>query len=206
MEIRVTDNLGKMQLSRKSGREIIHADGLDLSYSLLDFWQWSGSDLVSNVTRGVLAEYIVACALGMDTAGTRDEWAAYDLQLPSGVKIEVKSAAYLQSWQQKTHSSIIFATPKTRVWCPETNEFSIESKRQADLYIFALLSHKDKSTLDPLNVNQWEFYVLPTSTLNSRARSQHSITLKTLCSLCESTSYTDLRQVVERILTQLTDK
>jgi hypothetical protein len=34
-----------------------------------------------------------------------------------------------------------------------------------------------------LNVKQWEFYVLPTSVLDQRTRSQHSITLKTLIGL-----------------------
>jgi hypothetical protein len=199
----VVDNLGQIQVKRKFGRESFHADGSNLSFSLLDFWQWSGSDIVSNVTRGVLAEYIVACALGIDTRGAREEWAAYDLQLPSGIKIEVKSAAFIQSWSQKQYSSIIFKTPKTQAWARETNEFSVETKRQADLYIFALLHHKEKATIDPLDVNQWKFYVLRTSDINARKRSQHSMTLKTLCGLCESSSYFELPEAVQKITAQM---
>lgn len=52
--------------------------------------------------------------------------------------------------------------------------------RHADVYVFALLKHQERDTLDPLNVAQWEFYVLPTRTLNERTRSQHSITLPSL--------------------------
>ncbi len=43
---------------------------------------------------------------------------------------------------------------------------NVERKRQADVYVFALLSHRDKATLDPLNVAQWEFYILPAAVLD----------------------------------------
>lgn len=38
--------------------------------------------LVSNATRGRLAEFIVAAGLKIDTSGVRDEWAASDLDMP----------------------------------------------------------------------------------------------------------------------------
>ena len=138
------------------------------------------SDLVSNVTRGKLAEFIVAKALGISTDGVRNEWDSYDLEMEDGAKIEVKSAAYLQSWHQEKLSSISFRVQKTRSWDSESNRLENEAKRQADVYVFAVLVHRDKPTVDPLNVNQWRFYVLPTRILDKRTRSQHSITLKTL--------------------------
>lgn len=49
---------------RRSGGERLCANGETLPFSLLDFWQWSVSDLVSNATRGRFAEFIVATALG----------------------------------------------------------------------------------------------------------------------------------------------
>jgi hypothetical protein len=49
--------------------------------------------------------------------------------------------------------------------------------------VFALLAHTDKPTVDPLNINQWEFYVLPTTTLDNYDRSEVSITLKSLDAL-----------------------
>lgn len=74
--------------------------------------------------RGVLAEYaedMVARALGIDTGGVRGEWAAHDLTPSSGVKIEVKSAAYIQSWAQKKPSTIAFNVRATRAWDADTN-------------------------------------------------------------------------------------
>lgn len=176
-------NLGRTVVTLKSGQESFHAHRQPFDFNLLEFWQWSTSDLVSNATRGRLAEYIVAKALDLDTTGIRNEWDAFDLLMPSGIKIEVKSAAYLQSWHQDKPSSVVFRVPQTRAWDPETNTQSADSMRQADIYVFALLHHMDKATLDPLNVEQWSFYVLPTCVLNARTRSQHSITLKSLQTL-----------------------
>jgi hypothetical protein len=49
--------------------------------------------------------------------------------------------------------------------------------------VFALLAHQEQATLDPLDLDQWEFYVLPTAVLDARERSQHSITLPSLKAL-----------------------
>jgi len=175
-------NLGRIEIRRKRGDEKLKSGAQDLGCSVPDFWKWSASDLVSNATRGRLAEFIVAKALGMPVNTTvRDEWAEYDLAGPGGVKVEVKSAAFLQSWHQDRPSSIQFVVPKTRAWDPNTNVLSAEPKRQAEVYVFALLKEREnKDKLDPLDVDQWEFYVLPTAILDARTRSQHSLTLKTL--------------------------
>jgi hypothetical protein len=148
--------------------------------TLADFWGWSASDLVSNTMRGVLAEFIVARALGVSTEGVRTEWDAYDLCLADGTTIEVKSAAYLQSWHQQELSTITFRIPKTRAWSADTGLYQTIVTRQAAVYVFAVLRHSDKATVNPLDVSQWRFHVLPTAVLNERARSQHSITLNTL--------------------------
>jgi hypothetical protein len=157
----MSTELGRREVARKSGTERLHNGGTDLGVDLRSFWQWSVSDLVSNVTRGRLAEYIVASALGAPTDGVRDEWAAFDLVTQAGVRVEVKSAAYIQSWHQVRLSSISFVTPMTRAWDAETGVQNLEAKRQADVYVFALLAHTDKATVDPLDVSQWRFYILP---------------------------------------------
>lgn len=173
---------GRLEAERRKGSEPIHDGGRALGYDLLGFWRWSVSDLVSNATRGRLAEYLVAIALGC-AEGVRDEWAAVDLVDPQGVTVEVKSAAYIQSWHQDRPSRIMFRYPKTRAWDPDTNRQAAVATRQAQVYVFALLAHRDPDTLDPLDVSQWEFYVVPTATLDQRKRSQHSITLKSLRTL-----------------------
>ena len=163
--------LGPIEVERCEPEEQFHDKGHPLGFDMLSFWQWSTSDLVSNATRGVLAEYIVARALGVSD-GVRDEWAAYDLRAADGTRVEVKSAAYIQSWRQNRPSRISFRVPKTRAWDRKSNRRSKEKKRQADVYVFALLAHRDQRTLDPLDVSQWEFFIVPTALLDNRTRSQ----------------------------------
>lgn len=193
-------NFGRIHSTPKRGDELFRLDGRDLGFNLRDFWSWNVSDLVSNTTRGRLAEFIVARALGVPTDDVRDEWGAFDLTTPTGIKVEVKSAAFVQSWSQQKLSTICFKVPETRAWDPETNRQGEVARRQADVYVFALLAHRDKETVDPMDVGQWRFYVLPTSVLDRRTRSQHSISLKTLENLSKGTvAYSDLAQSVEKV-------
>lgn len=145
------------------------------------------SGLVDNTTRGVLAEFIVARAVGAPTVGARDPWATFDLETPEGVKIEVKSSSYVQSWAQDRLSDINFGIAPSYAWDPEIGDFEGEPKRHADVYVFALLAHKNQSTIDPMDLDQWEFYVLPTAVLDKDFGSQKRITLKALKELTSKT-------------------
>jgi hypothetical protein len=184
--------------TRRTGTEPLHVNGRSLPYNLLAFWQWSCSDLVSNLARGRLAEFIVTTALDIDVGGVRNEWDAVDLTTRGGIKVEVKCAAYVQSWYQTRLSAIVWRTPRTHEWSAATNRLSAESRRQADVYVFALLHHQDKKTIDPLDLEQWCFFVLPTRVLDARTRSQHSITLKSLTVLVgEPVPYSGLSEAVK---------
>lgn len=201
----MTKQLSRIYPARRSGNEPLHSNGCPLGVTLLDFWRWSSSDLVSNATRGVLAEFIVASALGIKLDGVRDEWGAFDLITPEGISVEVKSAAYIQSWSQRNLSLITFRVPKTRAWNADTNVQEKEPRRQAQVYVFALLAHQDKASIDPLNVDQWRFFVLPTTVLDARTRSQHSITLRSLERLAgQAISYDKLREAVRRAVGEKT--
>ena len=74
--------------------------------------------------------------------------------------------------------------------------FAGVARRHAQVYVFALLGHTNKATVNPLDLDQWVFYVLPTAVLDGRARSQHSITLKTLEGLTAALGFGELRQAV----------
>ena len=192
------ENLDRIEIVRRSGNEPFRHEGSPLGFDLLSFWQWSFSDIVSNATRGILAEYIVARAIGVSDDNIRDEWAPYDLKTSSGARIEVKSAAYIQTWKQSRFSGIGFGVGKTRALIEGTNFYNPVTKRQADVYVFAVLVHKDKETLDPLNLSQWEFYVLPTYVLDDRQRSQHSISLNSLGKILGGhVVFRDLKDAIE---------
>jgi hypothetical protein len=106
-------NLGPIEVKRKTGNEAFQHQGEKQNFKLNDFWSWSTSDLIINVTRGLVAEFIVAQALNA-ADGVRIAWAPFDLQTPrpQRIKVEVKSAAYLQSWSQDNYSNIQFDIKK----------------------------------------------------------------------------------------------
>lgn len=177
----------------KSGHEPLTDQGQKTAFNLLDFWRWSVSDLLSNATRGRLAEFIVGTALGLSSENVRSEWDSFDLQDKDGVKIEIKSSAYLQSWHQNNFSKISFSIKPTRFWDPKTNLYSGEIKRQADLYVFCHLKHKDITSIDRLKMEQWDFYVVPTQQLDSLYPNQKSIGLGPLRKLVRPISYRELK-------------
>lgn len=169
----------RLNVSRKSGAERFRFADASLEFDWLSFWQWSASDLASNALRGRLAEFFVAQALGV-ADGVRAEWDACDLVTADGLKIEVKSASYLQTWRQSRPSAVSFSIRPTRFWSADTNRFDTECRRQADVYVFALLDHRDKATLEPMDLLQWAFFVLPTYVLNTRFPTQRTLSLSQL--------------------------
>ncbi len=153
--------------------------GDKLSFCILDFWQWNQSDLLSNNLRGHLAEFIVMKALGIEST-VREEWAPYDLITKEGINIEVKSGAYLQSWHQDKPSVISFGIAESFKWDKETGKYDTLQKRQSDVYVFCVFETQDKELANPLNLNQWTFYVIPTAVLNEKLGGQKTLTLGSL--------------------------
>lgn len=127
------------------------------------FLAWAYDDLLTNTTRGVLAEYIVAKACGVD-GKPRVEWNRYDLDI-DGIWVEVKSSAFVQSWTQTGPSKITFNICATKGWDEPTDTYAPSAQRSAHVYVFCLLNGKLGDAIDPLDVAQWTFFVLATKEL-----------------------------------------
>ena len=195
-------NLSKVLVEdRKTGQEgIFDGQGKTVA-TIQEYWQWAYSPLLGNTERGNFAEYLVAVALGI-ADNTRIEWDKYDLKSPSGITVEVKSSGYLQTWSQKKLSKPIFSIRPTMAWDYETNQYEETSKRQAEVYVFCIHNYKRKDEgLNPLDLNQWEFYVLPTKVLDETMPTQKTINLDRVKSLgAINASYGELRDVIEHCL------
>jgi hypothetical protein len=158
-----------------------------------DFWRFALGDLRMNNARGYLAEFIVATTLGLNDA-RRVEWDAFDI-LWNDITIEVKSSAYLQSWDQRRLSDIRFTGLKgTRFHA--RHDYDPAGKRfNAMVYVFCVqtaITHEEYRQLD---VGQWAFYVLPRTALKSRGYA--SIGLKSIMQLSGgSISLQELPRVV----------
>ncbi|MEH7384528.1 hypothetical protein V7147_03795 [Bacillus sp. JJ1521] len=150
--------------------------GTDLTIS--DFWKWGFSNLLTNSLRGIFAEFLVGAAIGALNQ-TRIEWDSYDLKYKDK-KIEVKSASYIQAWYKGTLSKVIFNIGPKKKYDYNTNTYSPEAVRNADIYVFCLLKEKNVEIVNPLDTSQWEFYVVPTIKLNQDYPQQKTISLSTL--------------------------
>lgn len=169
------NNLAEISVKPKKGNELFYNNNHSLSFDILEFWSWNQSNLFENRTRGILAEFIVAKALDIELQA-RVEWDDFDLISNNGRKIEIKSAAYIQSWNQKKYSIIKFNIA-------ESNRYKDKIERQSDYYIFCLFNVKDENLIDPMNLSQWIFYIVKTDTINARLKNQKTITLSSLLSL-----------------------
>jgi NADPH-dependent 7-cyano-7-deazaguanine reductase QueF-like protein len=173
----------------KTGEEYFCFQEKKQSFQLLDFWRWNQSNILDNTTRGILAEFIVKMALNIQSE-TRIEWDSFDLKTNDEVKIEVKSSAYIQSWGQKDYSKISFSINPAM----DANNLNGIKKRWADYYVFCVLTHKDQNTINPLNLDQWTFYVLQTSIIDEKCPTQKSISLASLIKLKPAIcNYEDLK-------------
>jgi hypothetical protein len=58
-----------------------------------DYWLWAYSDIIGNTNRGMLAQFIVARALG-DTRPALDTWAPYDVVAHDGTKVPLHTSSH----------------------------------------------------------------------------------------------------------------
>ncbi|GAA4831297.1 hypothetical protein [Kitasatospora terrestris] len=124
--------------------------------TVLDFWRYALPDLRTNTTRGLLAEFLVHRAVGAPDRNA--EWESFDVLAPCGLRIEVKTSAYLQAWGQSRLSTIRFSRLRGRTWSPGSGT-SPDPSYNADVYVFALHTARNHADYDPLDVGQWHFYV-----------------------------------------------
>ena len=164
--------------------------------TILDYWTWAYSDIMGNTERGVFAEFLVATALGIDNI-PRQNWLPYDLLYKKEIRIEIKSSAYLQSWEQEKLSNIIFGIKKSRSWDPNTNKLNDIVQRDSNLYVFCLYAEKEKSKANLLDLDKWEFYILPTKTINEKLQEQQTIGLTKLKSLSEPVPFDKIKEMID---------
>ena len=139
---------------------------LTLSTSESEFWKWFRPGLAENWMRGVVGEYWVTKAIGM-TDQIRKGWNTWDLETPDGIRIEVKTSGYRQSWHKSSDKMATpkFVVPKVSVKADESRGLRQAQYRPAHLYVFCFHKERDVAKLDPLDISQWEFYVVPTKML-----------------------------------------
>jgi len=159
--------------------------------TVLDFWRWAFGDLCDDDIKGIYAEWLVHKLLGIQTS-RRVSWANSDIITPGGTRIEVKSTAYLQSWKLLDERGELEANPRHAL---KTDDKSIRfsglmagdsiathgtgaANFKSDFYVFAFQCEKDFTKWNALDLNQWEFFLVPAHVLKKLG--SKSISLATL--------------------------
>lgn len=214
------------------GKEHLLLDGRELPYAMIDFWRWAYSELLRNTQRGVLAEYIVKSALECHGICTnediRSNFEPYDLIGPlikrrridvvnncteviesKPCRIEVKSAAYIQSWEPRSNKEprISFSIAPARV-PDETGDYKDDApmQRNSDVYIFAIYKARSKEE-NILGMNLWEFCIVKTSLLNEKFGNQKNITLSKIVENSEGGTlrFEEVGKVLERVCEEISN-
>ena len=171
------------------GREQLTFKDKELGSSVLDFWSWAYSDLIRNVNRGAFAEFIVLEAMNNQSGITpprtnfRVSMDAYDLLSPDGIRVEVKSSAYIQAWESEHPTRISFRIAPAKS-LDSSGNYSADSQycRHSDVYVFCVWTAMSREQ-NILDLSLWDFYVIATKTLDQKVPNQKTITFQSLLSL-----------------------
>jgi hypothetical protein len=131
------------------------------------------------------------------------EWDAVDLHY-GDKRIEVKSAAYVQSWSQSKPSKVIFDIAEKLAWDARTNTYAVERSRAADCYVFCLFNERDavRARETITNVELWQFYILSTEYINRTFVQTKAVALSRIQAGCEAVSFHDLKHIVDHVLAE----
>lgn len=197
-----------------TGEEQFTDNEQPIGISMLDFWKFECSNVYD--LQDEVSEFIVTSALGLTKAFNKDSWTRWDISYPYKndiVKIEVKTTSYYHSWQ--TEKSEIkeqraFGIAKSnskyderaKVLAGEMDKVSGENvlERPSDLYVFCLNTGRNRKDAFPLEMKNWEFYIVSTAYINSTFKEQKSVSLTRLKKLgIKPVPYSEIKNTVEQI-------
>lgn len=137
-------------------------------FSVLDFWRYAYSQLEG--LSDTLAEFLVARALGIEKAENVNYWTAYDMAYRNK-RIEVKSTRYVHPWNTRISKIRTFSIEPTNSDYWGSSKIGINNgkrlSRQSEIYVFCLNSNMDIENNNPLKVDDWVFFVVPTFEINN---------------------------------------
>ena len=160
--------------------------------TVAEFWEWAFGDLCDDDIKGIYAEWVVTKILSIPSA-RRVSWANSDIITPEGVRIEIKSSAYWQSWKLVNEDGSLKQIDSAQLenigrssirfsglMAKDATGLNGSSKTgyKSDLYIFCFQHEENPSRWNALNLDQWEFFVFKVQQLQKFAGK--SVSLKKL--------------------------
>lgn len=173
--------------------------------TIKDFWQWTYSDLLISHNRSDLGLFLVANALKL-TKMPRIDWGGVELRYRNK-KVAVRTSGYIQSWRQKRPKRVLYDIAPKKGIDAKTEDSLTFRNREAEVYIFCLLTEKDVSKIDVLNLDQWKFYVVRTSVLDEEFKEKKKIGLRPLNKMVTPVHHDKLKAILDNLIDhELTEK
>lgn len=180
-----------------NGNEKFVFNNLDLEFGMLEFWQTKFSD-VYNIQE-YMAEFLVERALGINKSHNTESWTLFDI-LYNDYRIEIKQTGYYHPWNKDGKISQVRRFGITKAYSKKGKSDDVLYERQNDIYVFCLNKGETKETSNPLNVNNWEFYVISTKIINEKCNNYKSIGLEKVRKLTKAISYDKLKETIDKII------
>ena len=178
-------DLDQLRIVLRSGEEPFRGDGASLR--LIDYWRWSGSSLMDNTARGMLAEFSSrwpSVARKSHASSGNDSTCA--LHRASRSRSRAPPLSSRGSRPLRVRSSLRSAATG---WDPKTGQYIEKARRWRISTCFV-----SWRAPDPLDVDKWQFFVLPSAVLDDACRQQQTIRLGPLKQLSpRACTYRDLK-------------
>ena len=186
----------------KSGKEFFSLSGKSIGCKVRDYWRFMYSNLYD--IQGDVAEFLVAKALKKELPENRNGWTPYDMTY-RGKRFEVKSTAYFQLWKESEEISEVrnFSIQKTHI---KNQNTKTRKERQNDIYVFCINNGRNYKDANPLNLDNWTFYVVPTSTINIKCSNNMKISLgrvKELANEGDGIKYDKLKEAIDKAIDEM---
>lgn len=196
----MTDEISKIKkLSDKhlTGEEEFSFNGKATGMTMLEFWRWHYSEIFDLQEK--IAEFIVARALGLNEADNVGSWTLYDIDYRN-TRIEIKETSYVHAWQtdeEEKSERRSFGITKAH---SKYGDSSSELARQNDIYVFCLNTGMTRAESNPLQLEHWEFYIVPTEVINEECGDGKSISLSRVRKMTNAVDYSQIKSVIDEII------
>ncbi len=169
-----------------------------------DFLAWAYSEVLDSQKRGILAEYLVMTALGLNLPYLSGDF--YDLRHPDGFGIQVKASSAAQRWENKKVHRISFgtrATSRSELVDEELGLVTLtaEKRRWGAAWVFAVHlpsadDNPDTVRRELLDAGTWHFWVGSPDDLTTK-----SVPLLTvIANLGTGVTHEGLKAAVDRVV------
>jgi len=192
MHTNLNQNVG-MGARRMSGSTVF--EGIE-GVTLADFWSWAFSDLSGERTLDTLSEFVVGLAL---ENLERARCSGSNSMTYLGKLIEIRAAHWNGILDEWSLNNIKFAVSPEFAG-EKRGEGKGSWRRRAECYVFCLYANAGSNQGGPLNVGNWEFYVVERESLDESLGPKKCIRLQQICRMSMPLSHEQLRNEIRSVL------